>query len=41
MIFLKLAGHYFEQSTVDKRIEELSHFESEAMLQTPLTYRLH
>lgn len=40
-LFLKLASHYFPQKDINERVKELAQHETEAMLSTPLSYRLH
>ena len=41
MIFFKLAHHYFSEEEIHERMQELAKYEAEAMLNAPLTHRLH
>lgn len=40
-LFLRLAGHYFPEEEVSKRLKELADCEAESMLSTPFSHRLH
>ena len=41
LIFFKLASSYFDKKTVEEAIKNISELESEVMLSTPHTFRLH
>ncbi len=40
-LFMMLARHYFSDEEISARLKELAVVEAEAMLTTPLSYRLH